>query len=93
MSSVREPQQHYRPYSISAGATKPMPTVASALAQHSPYCFFNTSPEHSITGIPQSPTLLRLRERSFCLKVQVSGGPQARCLTQLPAWRSMHWLS
>jgi hypothetical protein len=65
-----------------------MPTVASGLAPDFLYCVFNTSPEHSITGIPRSATLLHLGERSFCSKAQVSDGPQVRCLTRSPAWQA-----
>src|SRR6476660_9114346 len=32
-------------------------------------------------------------ERSSCSRARVSGGPQARCLTRSPAWRSMRLLS
>ena len=58
-----------------------MLTVVLGQAQDFPYCSFSTSPEHSITGIQRSPTLLHPGERSFCSKAQASGVLLARCLT------------
>ena len=70
--------------------TKPMLTVVLGQAQDFPYCSFSTSPEHSITGIQRSPTLLHPGERSFCSKAQASGVLLARCLTLSQAWQSTH---